>query len=97
MQHLGGNGVLERLGASKFVVDSDHVSFRLNRTSPHGVHSITISIQPNGFFDMECYGHIAPGTFTAPLVGRAKQIVPDNLATVLGQLTGVETIHHRHY
>jgi hypothetical protein len=97
MRHLGGNVVLESLGAQKFVLDSDHVSFHLNRTNPHGVHSITISIQPHGFFNMECYGQIAPGTFTAPLVGRAQRIVPDNLATVLVQLTGIETIHHRHY
>jgi hypothetical protein len=96
-QHMGGDGVLEILGARKFVLDSDHVSFHLHRPNPNGVHSITISIGPNGCFTMKCYGEIAPGTFSAPLVGRATQILPDSLATVLGKLTGIETIHHRHY
>jgi hypothetical protein len=46
---------------------------------------------------MECYGAVARGTLTAPLVGSADEIIPENLATVLGRLTGIESIHHRHF
>jgi hypothetical protein len=46
---------------------------------------------------MECHDEVASGTLTAPLIGAARGIIPENLATVLGQLTGIESIHHRHF
>ena len=98
--HFGGDGMLACLGADAFVVNHDHVSFRLTHPNPKGVRSVVISIEsvkPHEFFTMDCYGAIAPGRLTAPLIGTARQIIPENLATVLGKLTGIETMHHRHY
>jgi hypothetical protein len=97
VSHLGGNEVLARIGASTLLVDEAHVSFSLNHANPKGVRSVVISTEPGGMFHMACYGPVAPGTFSAPLVGTARQILPENLATVLGRLTGIESIHHRHY
>jgi len=95
--HLGGDSVLDRIGARDFIADHDDVSFRLEHPNPKGVHSVVLSLQPRGFFNMDCYGAIQPGALSAPLLATAKQILPENLATVLGQLTGNETLHHRHY
>jgi hypothetical protein len=97
MSHLGGEGILTQIGAHAFVSDDTHVSFRLDHANPKKIHSVVISFQPNGFFNMDCYGHLIPGTFSAPLLGTAKQILPENLATVLGQLTGIDLIHHSHF
>jgi len=97
VSHLGGENVLAQIGAGEFFSDGARVSFQLRHSNPKGVHSVVISTQPRGFFSMECYGHLAHGTLTAPLVGAARQIIPENLATVLGQLTGIESIHHRHF
>jgi len=94
---LGGEGVLARIGARDFFSDGTRVSFRLSHANPKGVHSVVISAQLNGLFSMECHGEVARGTLTAPLVGSAREIIPENLATVLGRLTGIESIHHRHY
>ena len=95
--HLGGQHVLAQIGASGFFSDGARVSFQLGHTNAKGVRSVVISAQPNGLFRMECYGEVARGTLTAPLVGSAKEIIPENLATVLGRLTGIESIHHRHF
>jgi hypothetical protein len=73
------------------------VSFQLSHANPKGVRSVVISVQPGGFFNMQCYGSIEPGTLAPPLVGTARQILPENLVTVLGKLTGIESIHHRHF
>ena len=37
------------------------------------------------------------GTLSVPLLGSAQEIIPENLATVLGKLPGIESIHHRHF
>jgi len=95
--HLGGEQVLTRIGARGFFSDGGRVSFRLAHSNPKGVHSVVISAQPHGFFGMECYGEIARGALRPPLVGSADEIIPECLATVLGRLTGIESIHHRHY
>ena len=95
--HLGGEHVLAQIGASDFFSDGARVSFRLSHANPKGVRSVVISVQPNSLFRMECYGEVAPGTLTAPPAGSAREIIPENLATVLGRLTGIESIHHRHY
>ena len=95
--HLGGETVLNRIGAREFFSDGTRVSFRLIYSNPKQVHSVVISTQPPGYFGMQCYGQILPGTLTAPLIGEARQIIPESLATVLGQLAGIESIHHRHY
>ena len=95
--HLGGEHVLRQIGAREFFADGARVSFRLSHANPKGVRSVVISSEPHGFFAMECYGEVARGTLSAPLVGSARQIIPENLATVLGRLTGIESIHHRHY
>ena len=95
--HLGGEHVLAQIGAREFFSDGERVSFRLSHANPKGVRSVVVSAQPNGVFSMECYGEIARGTLTAPLVGSAREIIPENLATVLGRLSGIESIHHQHY
>ena len=95
--HLGGEHVLAQIGARDFFSDGARVSFRLSPANPEGVRSVVISAEPNGFFSMGCYGEVARGTLTAPLVGSAREIIAENLATVLGRLSGIESIHHRHY
>jgi hypothetical protein len=95
--HLGGSGLLTLLGASKFVADHEHLSFSLHKANPTGVRTVTITPQPDGSFNMQCHGERAPGFLSAPLVGSATHVVAESLATVLGNLTGVETIHHRHF
>lgn len=95
--HLGGETVLAEIGACEFFCENARVSFRFHLSNPSNVHSVVISKEPRGRFKMECYGMIKPGTLTAPLVGEARDIVVENLATVLGQLTGLESIHHRHF
>jgi hypothetical protein len=95
--HLGGEAVLTRIGAHEFFSDGARVTFRLSHPNPKGVRSVVISIQPNDRFAMQCYGEPAPGTLTTPLVGSAAEVIPENLATVLGRLAGIESIHHRHY
>jgi len=95
--HLGGDDVLAQIGAREFFSDGTRVSFRLHHSNPKGVHSVVISSEPHGFFNMECYGQVKPGTLTAPLVGTARGIIAENLASVLGKLTGIESIHHRHF
>ena len=97
VSHLGGEHVLAQIGAGDFFSDGARVSFRLSHANPKGVRSVVISVQPNSLFNMECYGEVAPGTLTAPSLGSAREIIPENLATVLGRLTGIESIHHRHY
>ena len=94
---LGGENVLAQIGALEFFSDGTRVSFKLNHWNPKGVRSVIISTQPRGFFSMQCYSEIVPGTLTAPLIGTAQQIIPENLATVFCDLTGIESIRHRHF
>jgi hypothetical protein len=94
--HLGGEHVLAQIGAREFFSDGTRVSFRFHANSK-GVRSVVISALPNGFFSMDCYGEIGRGTLTAPKIASAREIIPENLATVLGRLTGIESIHHRHF
>ena len=95
--HLGGDEVLRFLGAHDVVVDNDRFSFVLERPNPKGVHTVVISVQRRGLFNMDCYGMRSPGSATAPFIDSARQILPENLATVLGKLTGIEEIHHCHF
>jgi hypothetical protein len=95
--HLGGPALLDAIGVRDIAVNHDHVSFHLTKTSPKGVRTVVITTQPNGLFRMACFGGHAAGSFSTPLVASAGQIVPENLATVLGALTGFEAIHHRRF
>jgi len=95
--HLGGEQVLSQIGARDFFADGARVSFRLSHANSKGIRSVVISAQPNGYFSMECYGEVGRGSLTATLIGSAREIIPENLASVLGRLTGIESIHHRHY
>ena len=97
ISHLGGENILTRIGAGGFFTQKGRISFRLSHANPKKVHSVVISTEPHGYFRMDCYGEVRPGTLSAPLVGSAHAIIPENLATVLGQLTGIESIHHRHF
>jgi len=97
ISHMGGSEILARIGVSELFSDDQRVSFKLTHTNPKGVRSVVISAQPRAFYAMECYGPVTPGSLTAPLLGTARQIIPENLATVLGKLTGIESIHHRHF
>ena len=95
--HLGGEPVLTSLGARRFLATPERVSFRLEHPNPAGVRTVVVTVEPNGFFAMDCFGEAPAGGLTPVLAGYATQIVPDSLATVLGKLTGLESIHHRHY
>ena len=95
--HLGGDAVLSWLKAHDFVADHDRVNFLIERPNPKGVHAVAITVQPHGMYSMHCYARRPAGSFSAPLLAAARQIVPENLATVLGQLAGIEEIHHRHF
>jgi hypothetical protein len=97
VSHLGGETRLSELGARGFFADETRVSFKLTRPNPKGVRSVAISFQGNNFFEMNCYGPFMPGGFQAPLVATANGVLAENLATVLGQLTGIESLHHRHF
>lgn len=95
--HLGGEARLKDLGARVYATDDAHVSVKLLHPNPCGVRSVTITARPGGLFAMDCFGPFRPDSFSAPIVGSAEEVIPDNLATVLGRLTGVEALHHRHY
>ena len=95
--HLGGSDVLRELGAGAMVADSNHVSFTLTRNNPKGVRSVVITAEPSGDFHMDFYGERQPGWLSAPRVASAGPVLPESLATVLGQLTGLEMVHHRHF
>jgi hypothetical protein len=94
--HLGGEDFLTGLGARDFVVDDTCLSFTLVHGNPKGIHSVAISIDPHGTFKVTCCGRITPGSLHAPVLGRANVAIPENLATVLGELTGIDTLRHRH-
>lgn len=95
--HLGGSQTLRHLGAGPLVVDRRRASFSLRHPNPAGVRTVVIAREPDGLYRMDCYGARPPGQLSAPRIASAGQIVPENLATVLGQLTGDETLHHHHY
>jgi hypothetical protein len=95
--HLGGEEMLARIGVGSFIPGPGNVTFRIYAHNPNKVKTVVISKQPGGLFKMACYGEIKAGTISAQNLGDAVQILPDNLATVLGQLTGMEIIHHHHF
>lgn len=95
--HLGGDYVLDWLRAHDFAVDHDRLNFIIERPNPKGVNAVAITALPHGMFTMHCYGRCLAGSYSAPLLAAARQIVPENLATVLCQLTGIEEIHHRQF
>jgi hypothetical protein len=97
IRHLGGEERLRTLGARVSVNDDTHISVKLLHPNPRGVRSVIITGRSNGFFDIDCFGPLRPSAFSAPLVDKADNILPENLAAVLGKLTGDERLHHRHY
>ena len=96
MGHLSGEKFLAGLGARDFAVDDTHFSFTLVHDNPKGIHSVTISIEPHGSFRVVCYGRIAPGSFHAPILATESVAIPESLAAVLGKLTGIDALRHRH-
>ena len=96
IDHLGGEQFLASLGARDFVIDEAHVGFTLVHDNPKKVHSVTITVEPHGGFKVLCYGRLAPGTFRAPVLAVENVAIPDNLAAVLGKLTGIDALKHRH-
>jgi hypothetical protein len=96
LEHLGGKERLESLGAHYFVADATNLTFTLRPNAKH-VHTVSIAAQAPGRYRMDCYGARPPGSFQAPLIASATGVVADNLATVLGQLTGIEALHHHHF
>jgi hypothetical protein len=95
--HLGGETTLARVGAHAFILDRDDVTFRLFHENPAGVKTVVVKSEPEGRFRMKCFGALAKGALSAPLIAEADGIVPENLATVLGKLTGLDELHHRHF
>ena len=96
IDHLGGEQFLASLGARDFVIDETHVGFTLVHANPKKVHSVTITIEPHGGFKVLCYGRLAPGTFRAPVLAAENVAVSESLAAVLGKLTGIDALQHRH-
>src|SRR5262245_543924 len=96
IDHLGGERLLMSLGARDFVVDDTHVGFTLIHNNPKGVHSVTITAEPNGGFKVSCYGGLEPGTFHAATLATENVAAPENLAAVLGKLTGIDALQNRH-
>ena len=94
---LGGEERLAAIGATQFSVDPSHVTFRLGRPNPRHVRTVAVSIEPDGLFAMDCFGPLLPGAFRAERIAHATEIVPENLATVLGKLAGIDDLHHRHF
>ena len=96
IDHLGGEQFLASLGARDFAIDDTHVGFTLVHDNPKKVHSVTITVEPQGGFKVSCYGRLAPGTFRAPVLAVENVAIPDSLADVLGTLTGIDALKHRH-
>ena len=96
LDHLGGEKFLAGLGARDFATDEAHLSFTLVHGNSKGVHSVTISVEPHGNFKVWCYGRISPGTFRAPILATETVDIPESLAAVLGKLTGIDALKHRH-
>lgn len=96
LDHLGGEKFLASLGARDFATDDTHLSFTLVHDNPKGIHSVTISAEPHGDFKVWCYGRISPGTFRAPVLATETVNIPENLAAVVGKLTGIDALKHRH-
>jgi hypothetical protein len=94
---LGGDERLAEAGAYQFSLDPTHVTFRLGRRNRNHVRTVTVSFQSNGMFGMDCFGALEPGAFRARHIASAHDILPDNLATVFGQLTGMDAFHHHHF
>ena len=97
LAHLGGKAVFADLGVHAVAADDSHVSFQFFRPNRRNVRTVAIALLPSGLYRMTCFGRLIPGTFTAPKLYEANDIIAENLATVLGQLTGVEWLHHRHF
>lgn len=93
VERLGGDVRLKALGARVCADDDAHVSVRLLQPNPRGVRSVIIRACANGFYEMECFGALRPASFSAPRIGHAAEIIPENLATVLVRLTGAESLH----
>jgi hypothetical protein len=96
LDHLGGEKFLADLGARDFAIDDTHLSFTLVHNNPRGVHSVTISVEPQGGFKVACFGRIATGTFRAPELATEKVAIAESLAEVLGRLTGIDALRGRH-
>jgi hypothetical protein len=96
IDHLGGEQFLVSLGARDFAIDETHVGFTLVHSNPKNVHSVTITIEANGGFKVLCYGQLSPRTFSAPVLATENVAIPDNLAEVLGKLTGITALQNRH-
>lgn len=94
--HLGGEEFLTSLGARDFVVDKTHVSFRLAYPNPGDVALVAISIETNGNLIVTCFGHILQGSLQAPVLGRERVPIAENLAAVVGRLSGIDILQHRH-
>jgi hypothetical protein len=96
IDHLGGEKFLASLGARDFAIDDTHLGFTLVHDNPRGVHSVMISVEPHGGFKVSCYGPLVPGTFRAPELASERVTIPESLAAVLGKLTGIDDLKHRH-
>jgi hypothetical protein len=97
IDHLGGEKFLVGLGARDFVIDDAHLAFTFAYHNPKDVHMVTISAQPNGSFKVSCFGRLVPGTLSAPILATEHNVMAENLAAVLGKLTGIDALQHRHF
>jgi len=95
IEHLGGEKFLMALGVRDLTVSDTDVSFTLIHDNPKGIHSVMISKEPSGF-KVACYGRIVSGSLQAPVRATEFVAIPENLAAVLGKLTGIAALQHRH-
>lgn len=96
LERLGGQKMLDAIGAHNIVADNARVSFTL-RANPARVHTVAISRQPTGRYRIDCYGRCAPGTFQATHLGAEVGVTADNLADKLGEMTGLQPLRDRHF
>ena len=96
IDHLGGECFLVNLGARDFVIDETNLSFTLIHDKPSGVRSVSITITANEEFLVTCYGRIMPGALHAPVLGKETVDIPENLASVVGRLIGIDALRDRH-
>ncbi len=91
VRRLGGEELLQQLRVQVVDEDDRRVSLCFNRRNPQGVRSAVITRQPDGVYNVNCFGHLSLSNFNAPPRGHALRVLPENLAAELARLTGIGT------
>jgi hypothetical protein len=97
VRHLGGEARLQELRIVVVAEQARRITLLLNKRNLQGVRTVVISPQTGGVYNLNCYGPLAFGSFKAPPRGHAFRVLPENLASALGRLTGVEEFGGHHF